>query len=150
MNPHVVPFLSSTNKTDQKSVWNTVKQLATSEISHRISQVRLSETFFKYWHMAHISQAANIGIIPRQLDFFLGLMSQNYKGNITIVPELTINDYTNLLANPTPDWILSCIKKSELNTWCRILRQYSRIDFHFFLHFPLHFSFIHDQAPHSN
>jgi len=100
VNPHVVPFLSSTNKIEPTGFWHTIKQLATSEISHRISQ------------------AANLGIIPRQLDFFLGVMSQNYKGNITIVPELTINDYANLLANPTPEWIRECILKSERNTWC--------------------------------
>jgi len=100
VNPHVVPFVSSTNKIGQRNVWTVVKQLATSEISHRISQ------------------AANLGIVPRQLDFILGLMSQTYQGHITIVPELSINDYGKLLANPTPEWIRECIKKSERNTWC--------------------------------
>jgi len=59
-----------------------------------------------------------LGIVPRQLDFFLGVMSQTYQGHITIVPELSMNDYAQLLANPTPEWIRECILKSERNTWC--------------------------------
>jgi len=73
--------------------------LVTSELQHRIKQ------------------AEELGLMPRKLDFLSTISAQTYKGHITIVPHLQIQDYINLLANPTIPWIKECMLNSERNTW---------------------------------
>jgi len=67
-----------------------------------------------------ISQLADLNILPNFLVNLPGIVSQKYIGDITIVPNLTKSDYSNLLSNPTPEWIRECTKKTERLTWEQI------------------------------
>lgn len=79
-----------------------IRKLAESEIRHRITQ------------------AADLGMLPRQFDFLMGVLSQTYSGDITIVPDVGWDDYRRLLSNPTPEWIREATVRSERNTWSRM------------------------------
>eukprot|EP01124_Arcella_intermedia_P022508 TRINITY_DN3366_c0_g1_i2.p1 TRINITY_DN3366_c0_g1~~TRINITY_DN3366_c0_g1_i2.p1 ORF type:complete len:484 (-),score=77.40 TRINITY_DN3366_c0_g1_i2:158-1609(-) len=104
VNPHVIPFISGTrNQANGQGIYSKFITLCKSEIIHRINQ------------------AADLGIIPRKLDFLASVSGQSYKGHITIVPTLKLEDYANLLANPTVPWIKECMLKSGRNTWESIL-----------------------------
>lgn len=45
------------------------------------------------------------------------IINQKYRGDITIVPEITFKDYKKLLSNPDPEWMAECQAKSERKTW---------------------------------
>jgi len=100
VNPHVVPFISGTRDQGSGSgICSTIMSLVTSELRHRINQ------------------AEELGLMPHKLDFLTTVSAQNYRGHVTIVPHLSIQDYVNLLANPTIPWIKECMLNSERNTW---------------------------------
>lgn len=44
-------------------------------------------------------------------------MSQKYSGDITIIPEIGYSDFLKVLSNPTPDYVLKCLKRGETATW---------------------------------
>jgi len=98
VNPHVVPFVNST-KQATGTVWQKVKFVTLKEVNHRITQ--LSE----------------IGLLPRLFNTLLNVLDQNYSGDINIVPDLGLYDYSHLLSNPTPQFFEHCLKCSERNTW---------------------------------
>lgn len=45
------------------------------------------------------------------------VINQKYSGDITIYPDITIEDYKKLLSNPIPEWMSECQYKSEKKTW---------------------------------
>jgi hypothetical protein len=45
------------------------------------------------------------------------VMSQKYSGDITIIPEIGYSDFLKVLSNPTPDYVLKCLKRGETATW---------------------------------
>ena len=102
VNPHVVPFVRSTRNPSEDSMWQRLKKSIESEVRHRISQ------------------AADLGLLPRTMDFFMGVLSQTYSGDITIVPDISLDDYRRLLSNPTPEWIRQAMYRSQRSTWAQM------------------------------
>jgi len=100
VNPHVVPFISSTPT--KNTILQKIKKLCMGEIKHRICQL------------------ADLNLLPKFLHSLPGLVSQKYSGDITIVPNLTTDDYLKLLSNPTREWIKECSQKTERLTWNQI------------------------------
>jgi hypothetical protein len=45
-----------------------------------------------------VAQLAELGFVPVNIG---QLVTQQYRGDVTIVPSLTVVDYVNLLSNPT-------------------------------------------------
>jgi hypothetical protein len=54
-----------------------------------------SSSFFPYWRIFLLifEQLADLGLMPR--------VAQQYTGDITIVPDVTFEDYCNIISNPT-------------------------------------------------
>lgn len=44
-------------------------------------------------------------------------MSQRYYGDITIVPDLDVDDYLNIVTNPTVEFLVNATLKGERATW---------------------------------
>eukprot|EP01147_Barroeca_monosierra_P004046 gene4046-8438_t len=107
VNPHIVPFLR------YLSFWNSrVLQLVHSEMLYRLEQL-LQLGFRAHWikNLRH-------------------LLAQPYKGDITIVPRITLKDYFFLVANPTPERVRHGIQAGQRATWPRmsILQNHCKIE----------------------
>jgi len=50
----------------------------------------------------------------------MGVLSQTYSGDVTIVPAFSWDDYRRLLSNPTPQWIKEAMARSERATWSQL------------------------------
>jgi len=86
----VCPFISVETGDVIDSDWSkryirTVKSLCGNEIKHWMKQLEI------------------LGLLPNNLRWLSGVVSQTYKGNVTIVPNPTFKDYANLLTNVTPE-----------------------------------------------
>lgn len=64
---------------------------------------------------------ADFGILPRQFNWLVSVLIQNYVGDINIVPKLSLSDYMGMLSNPTPESIRYCTLESQRNVWPRML-----------------------------
>jgi len=98
VNPHVIPFISSTDQIND-SLLSKAAYCITSELKHRILQLE------------------HLGLWPQQLNMLHNLVSQQYKGDITIVPNVGLSDYSQLLSNPTKAMMRDCLYKSQRETW---------------------------------
>jgi hypothetical protein len=142
VNPHVLPFMSRSDTTQNEGLVNKLKSCILSEVQHRILQVRILQISSNdtvvcyplnecYWiialslfcvhdtHYVHrfILQLGTLGLIPKRLSVLPIVLSQKYRGDITIIPDFTINDYLRLLSNPTPEWVKEASLKAERKTW---------------------------------
>jgi TAG lipase/steryl ester hydrolase/phospholipase A2/LPA acyltransferase len=87
VNPHVVPFLSVDGggileSRTRKRLSMTVKAVIGNEVKHFITQM------------------TTLGLIPLEVRRTLNLVTQQYKGHVTIVPQPKISAYKNILINP--------------------------------------------------
>jgi predicted acylesterase/phospholipase RssA len=99
VNPHVLPFMSSSDATENEGLLGKLKTCLFSEVQHRILQLGI------------------LGLIPKRLSVLPIVLTQKYRGDITIVPDITLTDYMRLLSNPTPEWIKEASLKAERKTW---------------------------------
>ncbi|KAK2067844.1 hypothetical protein P8C59_001550 [Phyllachora maydis] len=130
VNPHVVPFLSKderlypsdepghTNNSQSsdgagggsggggsKPDWvYTLTALAKDEALHRLHFL------------------AELGIFPNLFTKLRSILSQKYSGDITILPEMALQDLPRILANPTADFMLRNCLAGERATWPKLSR----------------------------
>lgn len=118
VNPHVVPFLSKDDhlspdgKPDRPKVsqgdeidWiDTIATLAKDEALHRLQFL------------------AEMGILPNVVTKFRSILSQRYSGDITILPEMSLQDLPRLLKNPTSEFMLRVALAGERATWPKLSR----------------------------
>ncbi|KAG6039414.1 hypothetical protein E4U41_002655 [Claviceps citrina] len=118
VNPHVVPFLSKDDvlpqdrrlrktysATPDDVDWaDTLSTLARDEALHRLQFL------------------AELGIFPNLMTKCRTILSQKYSGDITILPEIAMNDLPKLLSNPTVDFMLRSCMAGERATWPRLSR----------------------------
>lgn len=105
VNPFVIPFINDDGGGilgAQTSFIKKLKAICGNELIH--------------W----INQLSSLGLIPEKLKRILGLVTQNYKGTVTITPNAKFTDYIKLLRNPTPDFIKESTRYSELNTYNKV------------------------------
>ena len=101
VNPHLVPFL-----------FHQIK-----------SPIPMFDRLFKYLcdefslFISHIMFNLRDINILQPLMVFNGLLSQKYTGDVTIVPDILINDYLVLLSNPTNEFVQRCVKSSRKSCW---------------------------------
>lgn len=95
VNPHVVPFMWLTRN------WGLIGNLLRDELKVRATQL------CSYWESSSYHFLRQIASI----------INQKYTGDITIIPDLTLDDYHRLLANPQKEWMISARKRSERKTW---------------------------------
>ncbi|KAG0291866.1 hypothetical protein BGZ98_002825, partial [Dissophora globulifera] len=105
-NPYIVPFMSRGLK-DRKfgradrfgiagGLLERVARITLAEIKHRMGQLN------------------QIGILPH---FFVQLVEEKVSGNVTIVPEVQLQDFMTIISNPTHESIQYWILKGEQSTW---------------------------------
>ncbi|KAK3321985.1 patatin-domain-containing protein [Apodospora peruviana] len=120
VNPHVVPFLSKDDRlypgtapgrlrqqqsATEKGEWlYTVTALAKDEALHRLHFL------------------TELGIFPNLFTKLQSILSQRYSGDITILPEIAIQDLPRILKNPTSDFMLRNCRIGERATWPKLSR----------------------------
>ncbi|GJJ73529.1 TAG lipase / steryl ester hydrolase / phospholipase A2 / LPA acyltransferase [Entomortierella parvispora] len=103
VNPYIVPFLqNSLARSPTNRVLGWLLYQARSELQHRMNQMTM------------------LGIMPGLIQKTQAIMSQRYYGDITIVPNLGVDDYLNIVSNPTVDFLVDATLKGERATWPKI------------------------------
>ncbi|KAF9924210.1 hypothetical protein BGZ67_009456 [Mortierella alpina] len=103
MNPYIVPFLhNSLARSPTNRVIGWLLYQARSELQHRLNQVSL------------------LGVMPGFIQKTQAMLSQRYYGDITIVPDLDVDDYMKIVSNPTIDFLVNATLKGERATWSKI------------------------------
>ena len=117
VNPHVIPFISSSSSLQQHGT------LLTSPLV-KLIQFLSSELNSTLLNLLHINPFPMHAAAIYMLD-------QKYVGDITLVPNVTVSDYTALLTNPTTQRLHECIAVSEKETWklMAIIRGSCEIEF---------------------
>jgi hypothetical protein len=87
VNPYVVPFVDVDGggileSRFRRQLLLTLKAFLGNELKHIISQF------------------STLGLLPIPLKRFLNLVTQQYKGHVTIVPKAKLSNYKNVLINP--------------------------------------------------
>ncbi|KAG0019399.1 hypothetical protein BGZ81_009748 [Podila clonocystis] len=103
VNPYIVPFLQySMGRSPGNKVLKWVLHQSRSELQHRMNQLSL------------------LGVMPGLIHKVQAIMSQRYYGDITIVPDMGMEDYLNIVSNPTQDSLIASTLKGEKATWPKI------------------------------
>lgn len=113
VNPHVVPilkisvsnpggYLENDLTTTLKHGLNNVYDFCTSEMIHYL-QILNEMNFYKNLSTKLIS-----------------LLSQNYSGDITILPDYKVTDFNKIFVNPTPKFMADFIIRGARSTWPKI------------------------------
>ncbi|KAG0219392.1 acyl transferase/acyl hydrolase/lysophospholipase [Mortierella sp. GBAus27b] len=103
VNPYIVPFLQNSlarSPTNRALGW--VLYQIRSEMQHRMNQLSI------------------LGVMPELFHKVQAIMSQRYYGDITIVPDFGIDDYLNIVSNPTIQFLVDACLKGERATWPKI------------------------------
>eukprot|EP00038_Savillea_parva_P030498 m.78131 g.78131 ORF g.78131 m.78131 type:complete len:622 (+) comp9198_c0_seq1:346-2211(+) len=101
VNPHVVPMLMSERPhVEPRFPW--------------LVSVFLSE--FQY----RLGQLSAIGIFPATSRQMLGMLTQKYTGDVTIVPYINHRAYIDILSNPTPPIYRRAVLGGERAAWARL------------------------------
>eukprot|EP00002_Diphylleia_rotans_P036215 TRINITY_DN7959_c0_g1_i1.p1 TRINITY_DN7959_c0_g1~~TRINITY_DN7959_c0_g1_i1.p1 ORF type:complete len:575 (+),score=113.28 TRINITY_DN7959_c0_g1_i1:46-1770(+) len=102
VNPHVIPFLSSTLDNLKPNFWNKLGALIYTEVLHRFRQLSI------------------IGLLPSFVEPILPILTQPYMGDITIIPKPAFSDYIKVVSNPSISFVSSCTTLAERNTWPKV------------------------------
>jgi NTE family protein len=106
-NPHVIPFVRGTLQ--QQSALGGLADfaalMARNTTQYAITIGRLSLPMKR---------------VRRTLDYVGSILEQDYHGNITIVPKLSLWRYANVAGNPRIDAVVRFIREGERATWKRL------------------------------
>ncbi|KAK3822233.1 MAG: hypothetical protein JOS17DRAFT_754163 [Linnemannia elongata] len=103
VNPYIVPFLhNSLARSPTNRFLGWILYQARSEVQHRMNQLSI------------------LGVMPGLIQKVQAIMAQRYYGDITIVPDLGVDDYMNIVTNPTVEFLVNATLKGERATWPKI------------------------------
>ncbi|KAG0002669.1 hypothetical protein BGZ80_009364 [Entomortierella chlamydospora] len=103
VNPYIVPFLQNAiARSPANRVLDWVLFQMRSELQHRMNQLSI------------------LGVMPELIHKVQSIMSQQYYGDITIVPSISAEDYLNIVSNPNVDFLEHATLKGERATWPKI------------------------------
>ncbi|KAI9360381.1 acyl transferase/acyl hydrolase/lysophospholipase [Zopfochytrium polystomum] len=113
VNPHIIPFMQ-TNRVETFSSKLLAKCafLLRSELLHRLNQL------------------SSLGLSNSLIYRIKAILVQRYYGDITIVPSVSIKDFTTIVSNPTEDMMTAYTIKGERATWreVTIIKKHCQIE----------------------
>jgi TAG lipase/steryl ester hydrolase/phospholipase A2/LPA acyltransferase len=107
-NPHVLPFMSKREK-GSRGLLHTARNYAYSTVSDQAKSL-----------MGLARDNLPDGFARRSLDAASSILDQDYRGNINIVPDISVWRYANVTSNPTMDAVKRFMLEGERATWPRI------------------------------
>jgi len=113
VSPYVVPFIPKNFASDRRTLLGAVSGLVFAEMRHRLSQVRPAHILHALGTLADAlplaprfdQQLAVLKLLPRWAEGVLSTLEQVQRGDIVIVPDLSIADYKDIVAYPTDDFV---------------------------------------------
>ncbi|MDE0854910.1 MAG: DUF3336 domain-containing protein [Nevskia sp.] len=106
-NPHVIPFVRGSR--EEPGVLGGLRDVGYSVV-RGVAQYAIG--------------VGRIGMpmqrVRHTLDYASSILDQDYRGNIMILPKLTVWRYANVTVNPNMDAVQRFIKEGERATWKRI------------------------------
>lgn len=115
VNPHVAPFLA---KEDPLSDNRPAKDSSGEEFDW----VGTLTTLAKEEALHRLQYLAEMNIFPNLVTKVRSVISQKYFGDITILPEMSLQDLPRLLRNPDTDFMLRACLSGERATWPKLSR----------------------------
>lgn len=121
MNPHIAPFLYKGHGEASllRTSINFFLQMVKEEVQHRCTQVPIFfYCIFAYTKLIKpYSQLKELDIAPNFVRRLENVITQRYIGNITLAPELSFTDITNILRNPKIEFVTDFIGRGERTAW---------------------------------
>lgn len=109
-NPHVLPFLSQ-KEPDERGLWHGARQMIYGTARFQAKSAL---------RMARSNLPAALRGLRRPLDHAAGILDQDYRGNITIVPGFDLGSYTRVIRNPRRADVQRMILQGEHATWPKL------------------------------
>ena len=106
-NPHVLPFMSK-REPGAKGILNASKDFAMTSVRGTAKNV------------LDLARGVSYGMFRKPLDTASAILDQDYRGNINIVPEVSLWRYANVTSNPSQEAILRFMMEGERSTWPRM------------------------------
>ncbi|MGJ8669084.1 MAG: patatin-like phospholipase family protein [Oceanococcus sp.] len=118
-NPHVLPFISS-REPDESGLLHGGRRFMLSTTRHQARNVL---------KLARNNLPKPLTSARRHLDYAVGILDQDYRGNVTILPEFDPSSYARLIRNPRPQDVRRMILQGERATWPKLamIRQQTAI-----------------------
>lgn len=105
VNPHVVPFMKL----------NVVSELTNFSRFFQQAQNVLSNEFSHY-----LLVASELGILKNVSSKLRSLLTQQYTGDITILPDVKVSELKDLFKNPTKATFLEALMRGQKSTWPKL------------------------------
>ncbi|KAL2129102.1 hypothetical protein VTI74DRAFT_8219 [Chaetomium olivicolor] len=123
VNPHIVPFL---DKEEQRIPGKPPpkKRAPPSTSSVWLSKIAAAAIDEGLYRMHFLTE---IGVFPNLLTKLLSVLTQQYSGDITILPEIAMSDLPVMLKNPTPEFMQRNCLVGERATWPKLSRIRDRL-----------------------
>jgi len=125
VNPHVVPFLAKDDhlRPQRKGVPKEPNKGCSSGPDWVSMMTALAKD--EALHRLHF--LAELGAFPTLWTKLWTMLSQQYSGDINILPEINVHDLPGLLTNPTSDFMLRSCLAGERATWPKLSRIRDRV-----------------------
>lgn len=108
-NPHVLPFLDSKDPSERLGVVGGIREYA---FSSALTQAQ---------GLLNLARAVTpVPSLQRRLEVVSSILDQNYRGNVTIMPQHSLWRYMKVAANPKIEDVKRFILEGERATWARM------------------------------
>ncbi len=109
-NPHVLPFISA-REPNESGLIHGAKRLALGSARF---QAKAALRFMRN----NLPQP--LQRIRRHLDYATGVLDQDYRGNVTLLPGFDLGNYTRVIRNPRDRDVRRLILQGERSTWPKL------------------------------
>ncbi|KAF4120423.1 TAG lipase / steryl ester hydrolase / phospholipase A2 / LPA acyltransferase [Geosmithia morbida] len=118
VNPHVIPFLANDDYIvpDRTPVAEKRQHNDNMDLAYTLTSLARDEALHRLQFLAEV------GIFPNMVDKIRSVLSQKYSGDITILPEMSMQDLPGILTNPTVEFITRSTLLGERATWPKLSR----------------------------
>ncbi|KAK6460157.1 acyl transferase/acyl hydrolase/lysophospholipase [Scheffersomyces coipomensis] len=114
VNPHVVPIL----KVAVSSVGGGELE---NELANKIKNALNNSYDFLTCEVIHYLQVLNeVDVCKNLSNRLISILSQNYSGDVTILPDYKPMDFLNLFEDPSPEFIVDFILRGARASWPKI------------------------------
>lgn len=109
-NPHVLPFIHSGDP-HARGISNALRHVV-------YDTVRVGAR--NALHAVRANLPRPLDRTRQSLDDIHGILEQDYRGNVTIMPRLDLRNYARVIRNPTDGDVMRMIRQGELAAWPKI------------------------------
>jgi TAG lipase/steryl ester hydrolase/phospholipase A2/LPA acyltransferase len=113
VNPHVAPIL--------KVLVSNVGGEVENELSNKFKNLLNNVYDFVTCEAIHYLQILNeMDIYKNLANKIISILSQNYSGDITILPDIQPMDFLKLFENPSPDFLVDLVIRGAKASWPKV------------------------------